>query len=102
MPQRLEPVGPEILRRVKRVLGDLHERIVDRKHHKRQVIVHHTEYDRPFRIDHILPRQADRMQHHIDDPRLLQQRLPGDRAEKKIHPHRQDKNENDKSITAHF
>ena len=71
-------------------------------YHKWKKVVNHSKYDRSGSIDQRLLRQMKKMQYVIDDTVLFKQCLPCQCTEQEIHPHRENKDQYDKTRLIHI
>ena len=71
--------APRSLCRVDNIAVDLDQYVIDRKHHERQEVVHHTEDDGIRCIDDLQVRQMQKTQHAVDDTVFFQEvsAMPG-------------------------
>ena len=100
--ESLYRICSQVTCRVDNIAVDLDQYVIDRKHHERQEVVHHTKDDRIRCIDDLQCRQMQETQHAVDDTVFFKQCLPCQGAEKKVHPHRQDKDQHDKTCLTDF
>ena len=76
--------------------------IVNWQDHKWKKVVNHSKYDRSGSIDQRLLRQMKKMQYVIDDTVLFKQCLSCQCTEQEIHPHRENKDQYDKTRLIHI
>lgn len=94
----IDIAGTEVVGGIDYVFIDLRQRIIQGQHHKRQEIIYHAEHDGIRRIYDPDVRQVQESEQMIDHPAFFQKGLPCQRAEQKIHPHGQDKNQDNKTV----
>ena len=79
------------------LLSILDQHIVDWQDHERQEIIDHTKNNGIWCVDDFQSRQMQKTQNTVDNTVLFEQSLPRQCTQKKIHPHRQNKNEYNKA-----